>query len=93
MVLAPRTFLNMTLRFTNCSLNLVVQVRVVVVVIFSVVVAVVVVAEGVSKFLLILDLVIFKLACFETYPSFLSYRPKYTAKATTQGDGNILEVR
>ena len=40
----------MSLGFTNCSIDLVDDVRVVVVVVFNVVVVVVVVVEGVSKF-------------------------------------------
>ena len=44
------TFLNMILGFTNCSIDLVYDVCIVLVVVSNVVVVVVVVVEGVSKF-------------------------------------------
>ena len=66
----------MILGFTNCSIDLVDDVCVVVVAVFNVVVVVVVVVEGVSKFFSFLVMNDFDLVFLETYPSFPSNNPK-----------------
>ena len=70
----------MILRFTNCSIDLVDDVCVVVVVVFNVVVVVGGVVEGVSKFVLFLEMNDFELVFLETYPRFPSNNPKMHPK-------------
>ena len=70
----------MILGFTNCSIDLVDDVCVVVVVVFNVVFVVVVVVEGVSKFFSFLEMNDLELVFLETYPSFLSNNPKMYPK-------------
>ena len=67
----------MILGFTNCSIDLVDDICVVVVVVFNVVVVVV---EGVSKFFSLLEMNNFELVFLETYPSFPSNNPKMHPK-------------
>ena len=70
----------MILGFTNCSIDLVDDVCVVVVVVFNVVVVVVGVVEGVSKFFSFLEMNDLELVFLETYPSFPSNHPKMYPK-------------
>ena len=79
----------MILGFTNCSIDLVDDVCVVVVVVFNVVVVVVGVVEGVSKFFSFLEMNDLELVFLETYPSFPSNNPQMYPK----GDGKILNIR
>ena len=82
MVLAPRTFLNIILGFTDCSIDLVSDVCVFVVLVFNVVVVVVVVVEGVSKFFSFLEMCNLELAFLEPCPSFSSNNPNVYPKGT-----------
>ena len=75
MVQAPRTFLNITLGFTNCSIDLVDDVCVVMVVVFNAVVVVVVAVEGVSKSFLFSEMNDLELFFLDTYPGFPSNNP------------------
>ena len=71
----------MILEFTNCSIDLVDDVCIVVVVVFNVVFVVVVgVVEGVSKFFSFLEKNDLELVFLETYPSFPSNNPKMYPK-------------
>ena len=69
MVLAPRTVFDLILGFTNCSIDLVDHVCVVVVIVFNVVIVLVVVVEGVSKFFSFLETRNLELAFLDPCPS------------------------
>ena len=83
----------MSLGFTNCSIDLVDDVCVVLVVVFNVVVVVVVFVEGVSKLFSFLEMNDLELVSLKLIQVFLQITQKCTPKATTQGDGNILNIR
>ena len=70
----------MILGFTNCSIDLVDDVCIVVVVVFNVVVVGVGVVEGVSKFFSFLEMNDLELVFLETYSSFPSNNPKMYPK-------------
>ena len=70
----------MILGFTNCCIDLVDDVCVVMVVVFNVVVVIVVVVEGVSKFFSFLEMNDLELVFLETYPRFPSNNPKIHPK-------------
>ena len=70
----------MILGFTDCSIDLVDDVCVVMVVVFNVVVVVVVVVEGVSKFFSFLVFHNFELGFLDPSPGFPSNNPKIHPK-------------